>query len=70
MMPRALMVEYLPVEFTEAGEDGRVFAKNLTQFYFRYVYVLPTSNKQQPFTPVQSSRVLLRVATVLISGLV
>jgi hypothetical protein len=34
-MPRALMVEYLPVEFTEAGEDGRVFAKYLTQFYFR-----------------------------------
>jgi hypothetical protein len=31
------MVEYLPVEFTEAGEDGRVFAKNLTQFYFRCV---------------------------------
>jgi hypothetical protein len=35
LMPRALMVEYLPVEFTEAGEDRRVFAKNLTQFYFR-----------------------------------
>jgi hypothetical protein len=35
LMPRALMVEYLPVEFTEAGEDGRVFAKNLTQLYFR-----------------------------------
>jgi hypothetical protein len=35
LMPRALLVEYLPVEFTEAGEDGWVFAKSLTQFYFR-----------------------------------
>jgi hypothetical protein len=36
LMPRALLVEYLPVEFTEAGEDGRVFAKNLTQFYLSW----------------------------------
>jgi hypothetical protein len=34
-MPKVLQVEYLPVEFTQVGEDGRVFAKNLTQFYFR-----------------------------------
>lgn len=34
VMPRSLMVEYLPVAFN-GGEDSGLFAKNLTQFYIK-----------------------------------
>ncbi|WIA40777.1 hypothetical protein OEZ86_004457 [Tetradesmus obliquus] len=55
-MPKDLLVEYLPVEFTEAGEDGALFAKNLTQFYFRL------SNGQPPSgtAPVFLDQVVLQ----------
>ncbi|WIA20474.1 hypothetical protein OEZ85_004879 [Tetradesmus obliquus] len=48
-MPKDLLVEYLPVEFTEAGEDGALFAKNLTQFYFRLSNRQPASSPAPAF---------------------
>jgi len=34
-MPRQLQVEYLPVEFVAESEDPALFAKTVTQFYFK-----------------------------------
>jgi hypothetical protein len=34
-MPRQLQVEYLPVEFSGETEDPALFAKTVTQFYFK-----------------------------------
>jgi hypothetical protein len=30
-----MLVEYLPVEFTPAADKAALFAKTLTQFYFK-----------------------------------
>eukprot|EP00775_Hariotina_reticulata_P007323 gene7323-7535_t len=35
-IPRQLLVEYLPVEFTPAADKAALFAKTLTQFYFKF----------------------------------
>lgn len=34
-MPKQLQVEYLPVEFASKGDDPALFAKTVTQFYFK-----------------------------------
>jgi hypothetical protein len=34
-MPRQLQVEYLPVEFAAREDDPALFAKTVTQFYFK-----------------------------------
>lgn len=34
-MPRQLQVEYLPVEFAARDDDPALFAKTVTQFYFK-----------------------------------
>lgn len=33
--PRLVQVEYLPVEFAASADDSALFAKTVTQFYFK-----------------------------------